>query len=87
MNEPKTWMSITEVIEKLDEYAKGDEYQKATEDAVFYLNSHKISFDLYRNQMSAQKNIIHSYENLIEDKDQEIENLKSKVQYWKGFHK
>jgi len=37
--------------------------------------------------MSAQKNIIHSYENLIEDKDQEIENLKSKVQYWKGFHK
>jgi hypothetical protein len=79
MNEPKIWMNITEVIEKLDEYAKGDEYQKATEEAVFFLKSHKISFDLYRNQMSAQKNIIHSYENLIEDKDQEIDRLNDEL--------
>jgi hypothetical protein len=75
MKEPYTWMDINEVIEKLNEYAKGDEYQKATENAVFYLNSHKRSFDLYKNQMSVQKNVIHSYVNLLDDKDHEIDRL------------
>ena len=30
-------MTLTEVIAKLDEYAAGDEYQQATEEAVRYL--------------------------------------------------
>ena len=30
-------MTLIEVIEKLDEYAAGDEYQQATEEAVKYL--------------------------------------------------
>ena len=75
MKKPYTWLDINEVIEKLNEYAKGDEYQKATENAVFYLNSHKRSFDLYKNQMSVQKNVIHSYVNLLDDKDHEIDRL------------
>ena len=75
MLEPYTWMDINEVIAKLNEYAKGDEYQKATEDAVFYLNSYSISFDLYKHQMSVQKSIIHSYVNLLDDKDHEIDRL------------
>jgi len=79
MKEPYTWMDITEVIKRLDEYAKGDEYQKATEDAVFYLNSYSISFDLYKNQISVQKSIIHNYVNLLDDKDHEIDRLNQKI--------
>jgi hypothetical protein len=34
-------MNLTEVIAKLDEYAAGDEYQQATEEAVRYLKENE----------------------------------------------
>jgi len=79
MKEPNTWMSLSEVVQKLNEYEKGDEYQKATEDAVFYLTSYQTSFDLFRNQMSIQKHTFHSYVNLLDDKDREIDRLNQKI--------
>ena len=55
-------MTLVEVIAKLDEYAAGDEYQQATEEAVRYLKENE--------QLKV-----------------EINQLKSKVQYWKAREK
>jgi hypothetical protein len=55
-------MNLKEVISKLDEYAVGDEYQQATEEAVRYLKENE--------QLKV-----------------EINQLKSKVQYWKAREK
>jgi hypothetical protein len=52
-------INLKETIDKLNEYANGDEYQKVTEDAVI----------------------------LLRQQAQEIEQLKSKVQYWKARDK
>jgi hypothetical protein len=52
-------INLKATIDKLNEYANGDEYQKVTEDAVI----------------------------LLQEQAQEIEHLKSKVQYWKAREK
>lgn len=72
-------MNITEVIKKLDEYATGGEYQRAIEEAVFLLNSQKITFDLLRKQISSQKNIINLQIDLLNDLSAEIDRLNEEL--------
>jgi glycerol-3-phosphate responsive antiterminator len=72
-------MNITEVIKKLDEYTTGDEYQRAIKEAVFLLNSQKITFDLLRKQIYSQKNIIHLHIDLLNDLSAEIDRLNQEL--------
>ena len=72
-------MNITEVIKKLDEYVTGDEYQRAIKEAVFLLNSQKITFDLLRKQISTQKNIINLQITTLNDLSAEIDRLNEEL--------